>query len=171
MESLAESLANLPTDSEERPDRDGPTVQIGELLGVGRLGVIRVSPHEEEGRATVELLLFDTTNRRRILRMHGPVEIAQGSLEASIRELITRGFEAAIQPEQQTDGEDILAQTREPIPVDEAPSRSGGILKQWWFWTAVGGVVVVGVTVGVLVGGDSGPGLGADPTGTVVFDF
>jgi len=171
MESLAESLENLPTDSDDRPDRNGPTVQIGEILGVGHLGVIRVSPHGEEGRATVELLLFDTTNRRRLLRMHGPIEVAQGSLEASIRELVTRGFEAAIQPQQQTDTEDILAQTRVPEPDEGAPRRSGGLLKQWWFWTAIGGAVAVGVTVGVLVGGDSGPGLGSDPTGTVVFDF
>ena len=85
---------------------------------------------------------------------------------------MTQGFEAAIRPQQQADEEDIIAQNLvEPIEeAEEASSSEGGILTKWWFWTAIGGAVAVGVTVGVLASG-GGTELGQDPTGTVVFDF
>lgn len=52
---------------------------------------------------------------------------------------------------------------------EDTTSRGGGVLTQWWFWTAVG-VVVVGTTVGVVVATQSGardPFAGDAPMGAI----
>src|SRR5260221_122056 len=36
--------------------------------------------------------------------------------------------------------------------VTKTPARSVPVYKKWWFWTAIGAVVLVGVAVGVGVG-------------------
>jgi hypothetical protein len=49
-------------------------------------------------------------------------------------------------------------------------SSAEPITRKWWFWTAIGGAVVVGVIVGVAVA-SSGGGLSGDSSGQVVFEF
>jgi hypothetical protein len=49
--------------------------------------------------------------------------------------------------------------TSNTLVATAPPPRKTPVYKKWWLWTAVGGVVVVGVAVGLGVGlsGSSGP--------------
>lgn len=48
-----------------------------------------------------------------------------------------------------------LVLEREPVPVAR-PIPSGGIARQWWFWTLIG-VAVAGATAGIIAWQTSGP--------------
>ena len=173
MEGLADAIANLPTDSAMTPEREGPTVQVGQILGVDTLGVIRVSAEDTDETVHLELLIFRLSDRIRTLRIHGPVPTELGRLEAGVMELVRQGFAAAVRPQQEADVEEaapaidpeLLAQGE---PEDEA--GDGSIWTRWWLWAAIGGAVAVGVTVGIVASG-GGEELGTDPSGTVIIEF
>lgn len=65
------------------------------------------------------------------------------------------------------DGEDYVIDPDSPIFKDTgAKAEEFDLVKQWWFWTALGAVVAVGLGVGLGVGlssgGDSGPANAGD---------
>src|SRR5262249_38687020 len=53
-----------------------------------------------------------------------------------------------------------------PTPPGEVRSEEPSVFKRWWFWTAVGAVVVTGVVVAVAAG--SHPGEPRCPGGGVI---
>ena len=61
-------------------------------------------------------------------------------------------------PEEQTQPPQTTAPATGTLTAT-APPKKTPVYKKWWLWTAVGGVVVVGVAVGLGVGlsGSSGP--------------
>ena len=173
LEGLAEAIANLPTDSAMSPERGGPTVLIGQILGVNTLGVIRVSPEDTDESVHLELLIFKLDDRIRTLRIHGPVPTAQGRLESGVMELVRQGFAAALRPQRQADAEEVAPAIDPELLArqdEEEDSVAGPIWTRWWLWAAIGGAVAAGVTVGILAAG-GGEELGTDPTGTVVIEF
>ena len=62
------------------------------------------------------------------------------------------------------------AATPQPAPVATEPRRDKPIYKKWWLWTAVGGVVVAGVVVGVAVAATT-PRDASAPSGAIPIHF
>lgn len=81
-------------------------------------------------------------------------EIAKDQKAEEDRKAAEAAAAAAAQQQQQT-----VAVTR------EAPPRDKPIYKKWWLWTAVGGVVVAGVAVGLAVGLTRTPSAPSAPSG------
>ncbi|MCU1277435.1 MAG: hypothetical protein JWM53_981, partial [bacterium] len=54
------------------------------------------------------------------------------------------------------------AQPQPTAANDSAASSDRPLWKKWWFWTIVGGVVVVGVVVAVAVVATQAPSFGAN---------
>jgi hypothetical protein len=150
-----------------------PVHSVAEILGVERIGVIRVGNSDVEGQVDIELLVFDVTNGRRLVRGSGTAPTGIGELEAAVHRLVSGALEAALTTRPQA------TETEPPPPVDEespltpppAPAEHS-IAEEWWFWTIIGGVVVAGVAIGVGVGvGSQGSTVGQSPSGVVVLEF
>ena len=144
------------------------------MLQVSKLGVIRVSS-AGEGRASLEMLLFDVDSGRRLVRAQGTVPTDAGTLEAGVQQLVSVSFERALRPTQAGDTETIPAvvSSESQGPTTATPGGGGpAVYEEWWFWTIIGAVVVAGVAVGVGVAvANQGPPLGNDPGGQVIFTF
>lgn len=166
---LGEALSRIPEAGVDRLDGDSPINEVATMLDLEKIGVIRVSS-AGDGQATLELLLFDVASGRRLVRGQGTVPTAIGALEAGVERLVQGAFEAALRPQQAGDAENIIGTSPEPSPI--APPAGPPVYEEWWFWTIIGAVVVIGAGVGIGVGlATQGPGLGSDPGGQVIFTF
>ncbi len=172
LEGLNDALAQVRDASVDRIDQGNAIAEIATALELSKIGVIRVSGAGEG--ATLELLLFDVASGRRLVRGQGTVATETGVLEEGVLRLVAGAFEAALRPSQAGDTESIPAvDTSETEQGQTAPQgHTPAVYEEWWFWTIIGAVVVVGVGVGIGVGvATSGPGLGNDPQGQVIFTF
>lgn len=172
-QGLADALAAVPEADPASLGADSPIREVAALLDVERIGVIRVSPADGDDRVNLELLVFDVTTGRRLVRGAGTVPTGVGDLEHGVEQLVSGALEAALTQRQQTDVEQIPARRDEPIATTPVGPSEPSIAEQWWFWAIVGGVVVaagVGVAIGVAVS-EQGPGVGNDPQGYVVLEF
>jgi len=150
----------------------GPGSVLGELatlLQLDELGVIRVSAGQTTDTVEFEFMVFDTTSGQRLLRAHGPAPVAVGQLESAVGQLVTAAMQVALRPRQiqvhDADNGDVI-----PVGPGTPETHAEPLTHKWWFWTAIGGAVVVGVIVGVAVASRGG-GLSSDPRGQVVFEF
>lgn len=171
LDGLSDALVRIRDAGVERLTGDSAIAEVATMLDLSKIGVIRVSD-AGGGRATLELLLFDTASGRRLVRGQGTVETGTGVLEAGVQRLVAGAFEAALRPSQAADAEAIPAVDTTPTTTTPAGPPGPPIYEEWWFWTIIGAVVVVGVGVGVGVAvASEGPPLGNDPGGQVIFTF
>lgn len=167
---LATALSGLTTADAERADEGGPVAEVGRILGIEQIGVIRVGRGDTAGRVALELLFFDVETGRRRLRVHGPVPEGPGALESGVRQLVSQALAAALRPRQ-------ASETENPrVPPDFSVQQGGddddgqSIFETWYFWTALAGVAVVGaaiVTIIVVASDDTGSNAG----GQIVLEF
>jgi hypothetical protein len=167
---LATALSGLTTADAERAEEGSPVAEVGRILGIDQVGVIRVGPGDTAGRVALELLFFDIESGRRRLRVHGPVPEAPGELEAGVRQLVSQALAAALRPRQASENENPT------LPPDFSVQQGGeeedgeSIFETWYFWTALAGVAVVGaaiVTIIVVASDDTGSNAG----GQIVLEF
>lgn len=170
MQDLSDALSRLREASVDRVTNGSPIQEIASMLDLSKIGVIRVSS-AGDGRATLELLLFDVQSGRRLVRGQGTVPTDTGVLEDGVQRLVAGAFEAALRPQQSADSEEIPAietPNQNPQPVSHGEPA---IYEEWWFWTIIG-AVVVGAAIGIGVGvATQGPPLGNDRGGQVIFTF
>lgn len=157
----------------ERLDRGGSIAAVATALELDKIGVIRVAAGTTQGEVELELLLFDVASGRRVLRGAGEVSTDGSALEVGVQRLVSGGLEAGLHAQQSGDRERIPARHEEPTPVTPPVTGrgSGSLVGKWWFWTAVGGVVVVGVVVAIALASGGGTPLGQDPGGQVILQF
>jgi tetratricopeptide (TPR) repeat protein len=168
---LADALSHIPEADIERVAAGSPIGEVATTLDLAKIGVIRVSS-AGDGQATLELLLFDVASGRRLVRGQGTVQTDTGVLEAGVLRLVQGAFEAALRPTQSGDEENIINPGGEQPVRPIAPVAGPPIYEEWWFWTIIGAVVVIGLGVGIGVGvATQGPPLGNDPGGQVIFTF
>lgn len=169
LEGLQDALNRIASADVSAITNGSPIGEVAGMLGLSKIGVIRVSPADGD-QVTLELLLFDVDSRRRLVRGQGTVPTGVGLLEEGVQRLVSGAFEAALRPTQAVDDDP----NDNPPPPDE-PRTPGepSIAEQWWFWTAIlGGLAVVGLVVGIAVGvATQGPGLANDRGGQVIFTF
>lgn len=168
---LADALVRVRDAEVDSLGADSAIRELATTLGVERIGVIRASAGDSEGNVALELLVFDVTSGRRLVRGAGTVPTGVGELERGVDQLVSGALQAALTARQSTDEERIPARHEEPAPPP--PPGEPSVAEQWWFWTIIGGVAVlvaVGVGVGVAVS-SQGPGVGNDPQGYVVLEF
>jgi hypothetical protein len=156
----------------------GALREIATMLDVERIGVIRVGPGDSGERVALELAVFEVESGRRLVRGAGQVPTGVGDLERGVEQLVAGGLRAAVArttpvatvvsaPERP---EPEVATVSSSVPTSEV---SRPIVEEWWFWTLIGGAVVVAgaaIAIGVAAS-DSGPGLGSDPSPYVVLEF
>lgn len=172
LQGLSDLLAQVPEADPSSVGADSPIAEIASLLDVERIGVIRVSPGDSDERVSLELLVFDVTTGRRLVRGAGTVPTGIGDLERGVDQLVSGSLQAALTQRQQADAEVIPARRDEPIATTPPPGEPS-IAEEPWFWAVIGGVLVavgIGVGIGVAVS-EQGPGLGSDPQGYVVLEF
>lgn len=169
-EGMAEMVAGIT--GHELEEGDGPIRQVGELLELDKIGVIRVSYGDSRDQVKLEMVIFDVASGRRVLRGEVQAPRALGELEPVVQRAVKQGVENVLRPQVGSDDETIIG-------GGEVIGGGGGgdddegkpIWKEWWLWTAVGAAVVIGVVVTAVVvaGGDSD--LGQNPNGQVVIEF
>lgn len=167
MEGLPEAVAGIAGHSLQVGD--GAIAEVARLLELDKIGVIRVSFGDSPDTVSLELVMFDVASGRRVLRGEVQAPRAFGELEAVVQRSIARGVENVLRPRVGEDTEGLQTETvitgPEPEPDDDA------VTKQWWFWTAIGGAVVVGAVIAIVATQAGGDNLGQDSGGQVVFEF
>ncbi len=179
MDGLGDALSNMASSDTHDMQTGGPMAKVAQLLELDEIGVIRVS-HASTGDAVhLELSMFDVAHSRRLLQGGGDSPRDVASLERASQQLVTRGLQAALHPQQVTDTENIIGTggtqeggTEHPGGGSGTSHHGGSILTRWWFWTAVG-VVVVGaiITVIAVASSSGGKTLGQDSGGQVILRF
>lgn len=174
LEGMVDLLARVRGAPTEGLDADNPIRQLGAMLELDEIGVLRIRPRGDHA-VSLEVLLYDLATGRRLFRgERAEVETTVGRFESTVQEVVSEAFAAALRPAQASDDEripalhDTRASSTDPVAAD-----SGPVTDEWWFWTIIGTLAVgalVGVGVGIAVATE-GPALGADPGGQVVFTF
>lgn len=170
---LADALVRIRQDVEvSRLERDSAIRAVADALEVERVGVIRVSSADSDERVALELLVFDVTSGRRLVRGAGTVPVAFGALERGVDQLVSGALQAALSAPQTADRDTDFTRQDGPEQTPVTPHQPS-IAEQWWFWTTIlGGAALVGAAIGIGVAvGSQGPGLGHDPGGYVVLEF
>lgn len=173
---LVDSLAQVPSADIDSIGAGNPIHDVATVLGVERIGVIRASAGESADQVQLELVVFDVSNGRRLVRGAGAAPVAVGELEPAVDRLVAGALEAAVRPRMAEDEETRRRRLREaePPPILQQPPPAGpSIFEDPIFWVVVGSVVVAagaGVAIGVAAS-SQGPGLGNSPAGQVVFEF
>lgn len=159
---LAARAANL-----DRIENGSPLGEIAVQLDLDKLGVVRVSAGDSPDTVHLELSVFDVTDGRRVLRGQGPAPVAMGELEDAVTRLVEGAMQVALRPQQVEVEPDV---TPTLIPTETTEPEGDPIFTKWWFWTAIGGAVVLAaiVTIAVTVPGESLPN---DTTGRVLIEF
>ncbi len=105
---------------------------------VNQMVFVTLTPEEDSLRAT--LFLYDMRSRLLLKKVSGLVDpkAGAGDMEGSIREMVTELFSGV-----RLDGS--VERPEDKIDVDKRGKRP--IYNRWWFWTAVGGVVLAGALV------------------------
>ena len=169
-EGLAEMVAGIT--GHELEQGDGAIRQVGELLDLDKIGVIRVSYGDSREQVKLEMVIFDVASGRRVLRGEVQAPRALGELEPVVQRAVKQGVENVLDPRIATDEEQIIGGGGVDDPGGEPSEPTDKPLwKEWWLWAIVGGVVVAGAVVtGVLLaGGDSD--LGQQPNGQLIIEF
>lgn len=170
-EGMAEMVAGIT--GHELEEGDGPIRQVGELLDLDKIGVIRVSYGDSREQVKLEMVIFDVASGRRVLRGEVQAPRALGELEPVVQRAVKQGVENVLRPQVGQDDETIIGSGGEIIEGGGENEDDEGkpLWKEWWLWAAVGAVVVAGVVVTAVVvaGGDSD--LGQNPNGQVVIEF
>jgi hypothetical protein len=171
---LADAVAALPQAAVETIGRDTPLAETARLLGLDKLGVLRVSD-AGGGQVGLELLVFDVATGRRLLRAQGTTPSDAGRLERAARALVAQGVSRALNVRAPAGG--VARGPRGPgfIPTvggggGRDDGGGGSLLGKWWFWAGVGAIVVAGVVIGVVLA-SGGNDLGADPSGQILLEF
>lgn len=171
-EGMAEMVAGIT--GHELEEGDGSIRQVGELLQLDKIGVIRVSYGDSREQVKLEMVIFDVASGRRVLRGEVQAPRAIGELEPVVHRAVKQGVENVLRPQVGEDSETIIGDGGEVIEGgggEEDGDEAKPLWKEWWLWAAVGAVVVAGVivTAVVVAGGDSD--LGQNPNGQVVIEF
>ncbi len=170
---LADAVARVRDDDVAALAPDSATREIADVLRLDRIAVLRVSRGDLDENVSIELTVFDVASGRRLVRGVGVVPIDIGRFEPAVEQAVVGGLQAAIAARQADDRERVIPVERPP-PIEAPPPPSEpGIAEQWWFWTIIGGVLVLGgVAAGVgVAASDTGPALGQSPGGVVVVEF
>lgn len=170
-EGMAEMVAGIT--GHELEEGDGAIRQVGELLELDKIGVIRVSYGDSREQVKLEMVIFDVGSGRRVLRGEVQAPRALGELEPVVHRAVKQGVENVLRPQVGEDDETIIGGGGEVIENDDDDDddEATPLWKEWWLWAAVGGVVVVGavLTAVLVAGGDSD--LGQNPNGQIVIEF
>lgn len=168
-EGLADVVQNIT--GHELEVGDGAVAELGQRLDLDKIGVIRVSYGDSQDSVNLELVLFDVSTGRRVLRGEVESPRALGELEPVVQRSVRSAVETALRPRVVgEDDENIIGGGFELNEDPEVVEQRTPIYKQWWFWTAIGVVVVAGtVTAIALSGGDDN--LGQRPNGEVVLEW
>lgn len=167
-EAISGILAGLPIEIRDSPaDASTSVSRLGELLSVRYILTATLSAGEQG--VVVQLDVWDVATGRSVAQSTvgpmdpDPVRIAS-EVQVSANEILTSDWDTST-TEQAID-EPIVEVIEDEDPEPLAPP----IWRQWWFWTAIGAVVVatgVGIGVGVAASGDDP----APTTGEVLFDL
>ncbi len=148
---------------------DGAIAEVASFLELDKIGVIRVSYGDSQDTVKLELVMFDVASERRLLRGEVQAPRAFGELEAVVQRSISQGVENVLRPRVGEDTEGL--QTETVITGPEPETDDDTVIKKWWFWTAIGGAVLVGAVIAIVATQAGGNDLGQDPGGQVVFEF
>jgi hypothetical protein len=171
-EGMAEMVAGIT--GHELEEGDGAIRQVGELLQLDKIGVIRVSYGDSREQVKLEMVIFDVQSGRRVLRGEVQAPRALGQLEPVVHRAVKQGVENVLRPQVGEDDETIIGGGGEVVGGGGDENGDGEdtpLYKEWWLWAAVGGAVVLGVvlTAVMVAGGDSD--LGQNPNGQIVIEF
>lgn len=173
-ETLSDSLLRVRDDDMSELGETSALREVAMTLELDRVGVIRASPGDTESDVALELVVFDVATGNRLVRGAGHASTALGELEPQVDRLVAGALEAAAHARVEREVAPPPVDEELPThPVTPPPSEAGPpVYEEWWFWTIIGGAVVVGVAVGVGVGvGTAGPGLGRNDNAQVVIEF
>lgn len=169
-EGLAEAVGGIT--GHELEEGDGPIATVAQTLNLDKIGVIRVSYGDSRDTVKLELVMFDASTGRRLLRGEVMAPRALGELEPVVQRSIQAAIENILRPQAQgTDDENIVNIVVDPVGTDPEENDNDSIIGKWWFWTAIGGAVVLGAVIAIAVVASGGDDLGQDSGGQVVFEF
>ncbi|MEM9068433.1 MAG: PEGA domain-containing protein [Myxococcota bacterium] len=169
MEGLPEAVRGIT--GHELQVGDGAIAEVAQFLELDKIGVIRVSYGDSQDTVKLELVMFDVSSQRRVLRGEVQAPRAFGELEAVVQRSIAQGVENVLNPQVGEDDERIPAETVITGDNPESGEREDPLYKKWWLWAAVGGAVVLGAVIAIAVTQSGGNNLGRDQGGQVVFEF
>ncbi len=145
------------------------TARLQGLLLVDYVVLFRASG--PSGKKRVELALYNLVSGQLLNKVSGTVDWdardkpAKNAVIALARELVSVELQTLVKVDPGVDPD--------PRPVNGG--EDGGIVTKWWFWTAIGAVVLTGTTVGLVLGlqtDDNAPaGLPEDGNGAFILRF
>ena len=171
-EGMAEMVAGIT--GHELEEGDGSIQRVGELLRLDKIGVIRVSYGDSREQVKLEMVIFDVSSGRRVLRGEVQAPRALGELEPVVKRAVQQGVQNVLNPRVGVDDEQIIGSDGQVIDSGgTAADQDEGkpLWKEWWLWTAVGAVLVVGAVVTAVALTRDDSNLGASPNGQVVIEF
>jgi len=173
-EGLADTVSAIT--GQELQTGDGPVQEVGQMLELDKIGVIRVSYGDSSDSVKLEMVMFDVATGRRLLRGEVQAPRALGELETAVQSAVGASLERVLAPAANggvgEDDEQIPAVIVDDDDDDEDDDDGeAGIVGQWWFWTAIGGVVLVGAAIAIGVAVSGGSDLGGNQNGQVVLEF
>lgn len=165
-EGLADVVAGITGQGLE--SADGPVQEVGQMLELDKIAVLRVSYGDSQDNVRIEMVIFDVHSGRRLLRgeVQAPREI--NGLASAVQSAVSASMERVLRPVVVEDNESPI---ETQAPVEEEEDEGGAITQKWWFWAAVGGVVVVGAAVGIALAAGGRDELGTEQGGQVVLEF
>ena len=169
-EGMAEMVAGIT--GHELEVGDGPIQQVGQLLDLDKIGVIRVSYGDSRDQVKLEMVIFDVASGRRMLRGEVQAPRALGELEPVVQRAVQAGVQNVLAPRVGDDDEQIIGSDGQLVSADPDEEDEGDPLwKKWWLWAAVGGALVVGAVVTAVVLTRDDNELGQSPNGQIVIEF
>ena len=165
-EGIADAVSRIPGADLHRIGPDDPIGELAAILQLSTVGVIRVRYGDSDDMVGLELVMFDATDGRRLLRREATAPRTLGGLEATVSELVAEAVNGVLHPPEAPVAApaqprpDLLATT---AAAEEAPPRKRG-----WIWGVVGTVVAIGAVVGIVF---ATRGEERDLDGQVVFEF
>ena len=169
-EGMAAAIASIT--GQQLESATGPLQEVGNLLNLDLIGMIRVSFGDTPQTVKLVFAIFEVASGRRIFRGELQAPRAPGELELSVRSAVTAAVETVLDPAQAAvDTEDSNRDPDVDADVDDDDDDGESIIGKWWFWTAIGGAVLLGAVIAIAVVASGGDELGSQNGTQVVLEF
>lgn len=144
--------------------------RLAGLLEVSRLGVARLSLSPNADAVVVDLEVFDGSSGRALSDGHTvtrlwPRPVGQ---EVSVLVATTFGRQEVTAP---SVGVNPAPSLGLGPPISDPPTAGPAVYETWWFWTAVGAVVVAGAATGAYFALKAPAEPSADPGASIGLEF
>ncbi len=141
---------------------------LASILTLDLVGAVRVSPGSSRDTVELELYFLELAGGTRVATVSAEFPVELGTLEAGVNRMVSATLTEVLAVPEDTS---IGVPYEGPGEEGSDDSEGGSIFEEWYFWTAVGGALLIGGTIALIFALDSGEDLGADQGGQIILRF